>query len=288
MIEPPALARSAVDRAAEHRTDGAWLAAAWESAGVLPLGPGLATAVEGDTDHPRLAFLPAKQIDGSADRFFLGTDDDRAYFAVVSAQAPPAGDRTAGLREVGALLADRDAGLLVTAIALANWHSTHTHCPRCGTPTDVAAGGWLRTCRADGSEHFPRVDPAVIMLVHDGADRCLLGRQASWPPGRFSTLAGFVEPGESLEQAVVREVAEETGAVVEEVCYLASQPWPFPSSLMVGFTARAAADEPVLHDGELEEARWFTRAELITGEGPRLPPPISIAYRLVTTWLAAG
>jgi NAD+ diphosphatase len=289
MIDRPALSRAAVDRAGEHRTDEAWLAGAWGAAAVLVLDPEMTTGLRGDADHPALALVPAEQVSDTAERFFLGAADGRSYFAVVSTTEPLHGDFAAGLREVGALLDDRDAGLLVTAVALANWHRTHTHCPRCGAPTQPVAGGWLRTCPVDGSEHYPRVDPAVIMLVHDGAGRCLLGRQESWPAGRFSTLAGFVEPGESAEQAVVREVAEEAGVVVGDVRYTASQPWPFPSSLMLAFTARAvAAEEPVLLDGELAEARWFTRGELTGGDRPRLPPPVSVAHRLITAWLEAG
>ena len=140
----------------------------------------------------------------------------------------------------------------------------------------------------DGSEHFPRTDPAVIMLVHDGADRCVLGRQASWPPRRFSTLAGFVEPGEAAEAAVVREVAEEVGLTVTDVEFRASQPWPFPSSLMLGFLARAVDDEITLDQAELAEAMWLTRDGLrraVAAESVLLPPPVSIAWRLITDWL---
>ncbi|MEP6696452.1 MAG: NAD(+) diphosphatase [Pseudonocardiales bacterium] len=235
---------------------------------------------------PALVLVPGDQVSPEADRFFLGEEDGRAFFAAVGAADPPRGADGAGLRDVGALLSDRDAGLLVAAVGLANWHRTHTHCPRCGALTQMAGGGWLRVCPVDASEHYPRVDPAVIMLVHDGAGRALLGRQASWPDGRFSTLAGFVEPGESIEHAVVREVAEETGVVVTDVHYEASQPWPFPSSLMLGFTARAATgQEPVPLDGELAEARWFTRAELADRAGP---PPVSISSWLIRAWIAAG
>jgi len=147
-------------------------------------------------------------------------------------------------------------------------------------------GGSVRRCEADGSEHFPRTDPAMIVLVTDGADRCVLGRQPIWPAGRYSTLAGFVEPGESAEQAVVREVWEETGLRVREVTYVASQPWPFPASLMLGFTAVVDADAvPVPRDGELEDARWFHRDELRDGSA-MLPTPVSIAYQLITGWLS--
>jgi NAD+ diphosphatase len=153
-------------------------------------------------------------------------------------------------------------------------------------------GGSVRRCPVDASEHFPRTDPAVIMLVTDGSDRCVLGRQAVWPPGRYSTLAGFVEPGESAEQAVVREVAEETGVQVRDVRYVSSQPWPFPSSLMLGFTAVCDADaEPRPADGELEDARWFTRDELRAAgtwgsrTGTQLPGSVSIAHFLLARWL---
>jgi NAD+ diphosphatase len=147
-------------------------------------------------------------------------------------------------------------------------------------------GGSVRRCTADGSEHFPRTDPAVIMLVHDGADRCVLGRQPSWPAGRFSTLAGFVEPGEAAELAVVREVQEEVGITVTDVAFRASQPWPFPSSLMLGFWARATDDVITLDGSELAEARWLTRDQL-RREDVLLPPPVSIAWRLITDWLDA-
>jgi NAD+ diphosphatase len=154
----------------------------------------------------------------------------------------------------------------------------------------VVDAGWVRRCAADGSDHFPRTDSAIIVLVHDGEDRCLLGRQPSWPRGRYSTLAGFVEPGESLEHAVVREVREEAGVVVGDVVYRGSQPWPFPASLMVGFEARVVSGEAKVSDDELEDVRWFTRDELRRNEQrtPGLPPPASIAHWLITGWLARG
>ncbi len=158
---------------------------------------------------------------------------------------------------------DLQAELLVTAIALEQWHQRHTHCPRCGTATHESDAGWTRTCPRDGSQHFPRTDPAVIMLIHDGGDRALLGRGAQWPAGRFSTLAGFVEPGESLEAAVAREVGEEVGVAITDIRYVASQPWPFPSSLMLGFTARVDGEDSIELDlVEMAEAAWFTRAEV--------------------------
>ncbi len=220
------------------------------------------------------------------ERLYLGQQEGTAYFAVAGALPRRLGARPQGLRDVGALLSDTDAGLLVHAVGLANWHATHPRCPRCGAPTSAAKGGSVRRCGEDGTEHFPRTDPAVIMLVTDGVDRCVLGRQAIWPPRRYSTLAGFVEPGESAEQAVAREVAEETGLAVTAVAYRSSQPWPFPASLMLGFTAVTdGAVDPVARDGELEDARWFTREELRDPAVVLLPPPVSIAHRLISDWL---
>ena len=203
------------------------------------------------------------------------------------ARAKP-GLRPADLREAAALLNDRDAGLFTHAVALANWHATHTHCPRCGTPTVTVAAGHAQRCPVDGSEHFPRVDPAVIMLVTDPDDRCLLARNRRWPERRVSILAGFVEPGESAEQAVAREVGEETGITVGQVRYMGSQPWPMPQSLMLGFRASAAGDLGIrVDDDEIAEAHWFSRDELRSALASReilLPPPVSIAHRLIESW----
>jgi NADH pyrophosphatase NudC (nudix superfamily) len=203
------------------------------------------------------------------------------------ARARP-GLRPADLREAAALLTDRDAGLFTHAVALANWHATHTHCPRCGTPTVTVAAGHAQRCPADGSEHFPRIDPAVIMLVTDPDDRCLLARNRRWPERRVSILAGFVEPGESAEQAVAREVAEETGIVADRVRYVGSQPWPMPQSLMLGFRAAASGDlELRVDDDEIAEAHWYSREELrraLAAQEILLPPPVSIAHRLIESW----
>ena len=256
-LGPLALARGTLDRRTQQRSDPAWLAARWADSAtrVLVIDDGRAlvrfgeATAEGGADAAvqaaaELVLLPVSQApDGP--RYFLGIDDSGlAYFTVTAPLPPPpeTGDRVkpASLREVGALLGDRDAGLFTQAVALANWHATHTHCPRCGALTDPVNGGYSRICRADGSEHFPRTDPAVIMLVIDADDRALLARNSRWPERRVSILAGFVEPGESAEQAVAREVAEESGIVVGEIRYLGSQPWPMPQSLMLGFWARAA------------------------------------------------
>ncbi|MBF0687094.1 MAG: NAD(+) diphosphatase [Cellulomonas sp.] len=191
------------------------------------------------------------------------------------------------LRAVGAALDAHDAGLATAAVALDAWHDRHPRCPRCGATTRVAQAGWSRVCDVDGSEHYPRTDPAVIMAVVDDADRLLLGHATAWPAGRWSTLAGFVEAGESAEQAVRREVLEETGVVVDDVEYVGSQPWPFPASLMLGFRAHATSTRIRVDGVEMADARWFTRDELTaaTASGQvLLPGGASIALALVEQW----
>ena len=287
------LARGVVDRAAEHRGDPDWLAArrADPTSLVLEVGDGRSRVQTHLDGTMTLEFAAAHQVRPDVDLTFLGVDaDEVAYFARHATDSEAEG--WVDLRQAGAALGSRDAGLMVTAVALDNWLRTHPRCPRCGTPTDFDAGGWSRRCPADGSQHFPRTDPAVIMLVLDRDDRALLGRQGRWAEGWFSTLAGFVESGESAEAAVRREVHEESGVVIadglDDVRYLGSQPWPFPASLMLGYHAWTAAPEEMKVDGdEIAEARWFTRAELAaacnSGE-VRLPPSISIARRLVERW----
>jgi NAD+ diphosphatase len=275
----PALARAGLDRAAAKRKDDAWLAASRRAGRLLLLDDDRRVAV----DDGDLVLGDASAYDGSA--WFLGVDADGvAYFAAVGTPPRRLGSRLVTIRDVGATLSDLEAGLYVSAVALANWHATHPRCPRCGEPTVEINGGWVRRCPADGSEHFPRTDPAVIVLLHDGGDRCLLGRQPSWRRGRYSTLAGFVEPGESLEQAVAREVLEESGVRVGDIVYRGSQPWPYPASLMLGYEARVVDGEAVVADDELEDVRWFTRDELRSGT-PLLPPPASIAHWLISGWL---
>jgi NAD+ diphosphatase len=235
-------------------------------------------------------------------RRFLGVVDGVPVFSVT---AEPDGANWQTLREFGARADDLDAGLVVCAVALEQWHRRHTHCPRCGADTVETQAGWTRTCVAEGSEHFPRTDPAVIMLIHDGGDRALLGRGKEWGEGRFSTLAGFVEPGESLEAAVAREVFEEVGVAIRDIRYLASQPWPFPASLMLGFIARLDGDPEISLDPvEMAEAEWFTRDEVGKArdwtdgalsstdrppiDGTRLraiPPHLSISRYLIDAWL---
>jgi len=302
------LARSGVDRAAERRTDTAWLAAAWAKPGtrVLVIDDGRAL-VRFSEEGAELVFVPPREAPQGV-RFLLGEDPAGVvYFGVLGPLPDPAAGeenaRTAGsgtgsgaspalrpasLREAGQLLGDRDAGLMTHAVALANWHSVSTHCSRCGAVTEPANSGHSRHCPVDNSEHFPRLDPAVIMLVTDPADRCLLARNSRWPERRVSILAGFVEPGESAEQAVAREVLEETGIRVGQVRYLASQPWPMPHSLMLGFSALAPGGQEIrVDEDEIAEAGWYSRedirASMVSGT-LLLPPPVSIAHRIIESW----
>ena len=278
-----ALARGGINRRAESRADAAWLERAWadERTRVLAVHDGV-IPVHADAARVR-PMLPA-EVPNEAERLLLGTDGHGiTWFA---ARMPVEGP-SAGLREVGAELSGDDVALATTAIALDNWHAAHLRCSRCGAATLPAQAGWVRRCPEDGSEHYPRTDPAVIVLVIDGDDRALLGRQGRWQPSWFSTLAGFVEPGESAEAAVRREILEEAGVPVGEMTYLGSQPWPFPCSLMLGYHAWATSTDIVVDGEEIVEARWFSRAELAaacaSGE-VALPPAVSIARRLIERW----
>jgi NAD+ diphosphatase len=285
VLDRLALSRATIDRAAHVRTEPGLVERLWAdpTTRVLRVGDGRAPVLRLD-GGTRLHLVSPSQAPGDALRVLLGVDaDGTAYVAVED--TPEEGWAT--LRQVGAVLDDRDAGLLTESVAVLGWHATHRRCPRCGTPTEPVEAGWSRLCPGDGTGHYPRTDPAVIMSVLDDDDRLLLGHQPSWPERRYSTLAGFVEPGESLEAAVRREVAEEVGVVVGDVQYLGSQPWPFPASLMLGFTARAL--DPTLRiDGvEIADARWFAREELAAAARSGeilLPPGISIARRLVEHW----
>lgn len=285
-----------LDRRAEARLRENWLAEARGDAHTLYIGmrQGAALVRHPAGDLARVAFLA-----GSDPRIAAAADEDQFVLLgwyeerrCVLVDLPPdlaieqEGERFEELRPLAADLPAGEASLLAYARALNLWKQNHRFCGRCGAPTVGIRAGHARACRACGTNSFPRLDPAIIVLVHDG-ERALLGRQASWQPGRYSTIAGFVEPGESLEDAVRREVFEETGVATLEVHYQASQPWPFPSSLMLGFTARANATAPVLHDGELEDARWFTRAALLAGD-VKLPPETAISRRLIDAWLHHG
>ncbi|WP_212908768.1 NAD(+) diphosphatase [Streptomyces sp. TS71-3] len=287
-------AAGGIDRAAHHRLDEAWLAAAWShpTTRVFVVSGGQVLIDETEDGATELVMTPSFEAPPTeAHRYFLGIDAGGVrYFALQKDSLPGRMDqsaRPAGLREAGLLLSSRDAALMAHAVALENWQRLHRFCSRCGERTVIAAAGHIRRCPACGAEHYPRTDPAVIMLVRDDKDRALLGRQVHWPEGRFSTLAGFVEPGESIEQSVRREVFEEVGVEVGEVDYVASQPWPFPSSLMLGFMAQADSSDITVDGEEISEARWFSRDELRAAfeTGEVLPPSgISIAARLIELW----
>jgi NAD+ diphosphatase len=280
--EPLPFAGAPVDRAPVERKRPDWLAARRAE----PVARALVLSERGLwLDAGRLLLVPP-----NGDSVFLGLAGERPLFAQDAGGAEPDRGRIAGLREAVTELPADEAALAAYAGSLLAWHRRHRFCANCGHPTEHADAGHERVCPACHVHHFPRSDPVVIVRVVDG-DRLLLGRQASWPERRFSVLAGFVEPGETLEEAVRREVREESSVEVGEVGYVASQPWPFPSSLMIGFHAEAdPAGEPRPRDGELAEVRWFERSELeaaVAGTAElRLPPPYSISRRLIDGWLA--
>jgi len=281
------LARSAVDRDYLARTRPELFDELWSdpTTRVLALFEGSVLL-----DGQALKLLPVESVPSANYRVYLGRDSVGPIVLAVlnenaAKQLEPVAENWHHLRKTGAGLDDRDAGLFVQALALANWHANHQHCPRCGTPTLVEAGGWVRRCFKDDSEHYPRTDPAVIVAIVDENDRILLGSQGAWEQNRWSILAGFVEPGESLEAAVIREMFEEAGVEVDEPNYLGSQSWPFPYSLMLGFAARAKSTELRPDGEEIEKLRWFSREEL-AAEAPNLllPNRISIARSIIELW----
>jgi len=284
------LAANAHDRAGERRLDDDWLAQRWADAEsrVLVVVGSRIRPVEGRIDW----VAPGDAPDGI--RVLLGERDGQTWFAVLVEPDLAPGERGdwVGLRAVVQELDGRDAPLVFHAIGLAEWHSATRHCPRCGHALEVRAAGHERVCAGCGKVSWPRTDPAVIMTVTHGDrgsedERCLLGRQSTWPPGRYSTLAGFCEPGEALEDAVRREVMEEVGVRVGEVDYFGNQAWPFPSSLMLGFHGRALTTQIRVDDVEIEDARWFTRAEMkAEAEAGTLvlPGGVSISRSLVEDW----
>jgi NAD+ diphosphatase len=290
------LARGTLDRLGQRRKDPDLVSSLLRDplTRIVELVAGRAQVIESDLGSGLLLRSPA-ELDAFGLAVFLGQDGDgTAYLGVVGDPGDPSDQPATAqwrtLREVGVLLSDRDAGLFATLQGLANWHASHTHCPLCGATTEPDQAGWVRSCTRDGTEHYPRTDPAVIMAVTDAADRLLLARSPHWPQGRLSVLAGFVEPGESLEAAVAREVFEEVGVVVQQVRYLGNQPWPFPSSLMVGFTSLAV--DPTLHldQDEIAEAVWVTREELremVQVGRFGISPTVSIARRIIEDWYGA-
>jgi len=298
LADPITFAGSTLDRAAERRSDAEWVAAARTDPRARAIVAG-ARGVRLDGDPPAPQGGPWTVAEGEPVAPMLVVLDDRepillglldgAPLWVVEARED---DSLAGLRESAPLLSGEHAGLLAYAQQMVHWRRTHRFCGTCGQPSEAREGGHMRICPNEHQVH-PRTDPVVIMLVTDG-DRVLLGRQPVWPPGRYSALAGFVEPGETLESAVAREVFEEAGLRITDIRYRQSQPWPFPASLMLGFHARWESGEIGVDENELEDARWFTRDEV---RGPaegdpdavvQLPPPLAIARRLVDLWLAEG
>jgi len=283
-----------LERRAELREDPLWVSAARSDAKTrYILGMGGTQLVTGG-DQTEIAFLggedPLVAAAADDDLTLLGWfRGERCVLVELRAAAPPAfppGTQLRELRPLAPVLPADSASLLAYARALALWKTRHRFCGACGAPNLPARAGHVMRCSRDGcgAESFPRLDPAIIVLVTDpSGERALLGRQAAWAPGRYSTIAGFVEPGESLEDAVIREVAEETGVLVDDVVYESSQPWPFPSSLMLGFRAVARTEAITLRDGELEDARWFTRADIAAGH-PALPPAGAISARLIDSW----
>ncbi len=279
-----------LDRADYLRTDRAVLEAlranpATRFAAFSDLRP----MVDVSSGEPTLLWLTAAQIPADAAWVFLGLENAEARFAVALPMDTALPGEPMELRAAAAQMAHGDAAILGQARSLLAWHSRHQHCAVCGAETKSAKGGYQRTCESETckAEHFPRTDPVVIMLVLDG-ERCLLGRQPRFPAGFYSSLAGFIEPGESLEEAVAREVYEEAGVRTGRVRYVASQPWPFPSSLMLGCFAQAISTDITIDTTELEDAKWFTKTEVraaLAGNGPfKCSPPFAIAHNLLQAW----
>lgn len=288
-VVPFAFLEGALDRAEHLRDDAAALATMWPRARVVVVDDqGRAAA---DNDGGPRALTGGALGGGPGAGLFLGLRDGEGWFAVradaVSVEVP----QWVELRSAAASWPAFEATAFAQARAVLHWRARHRHCGACGGELEFRRSGWLGYCARCELEHYPRTDPAIIVTVSDGT-RLLLGREARWPPRLYSTLAGFVEPGESLEQTVAREVFEESGVRVRNARYLASQPWPFPSSLMLGFVAEAEADVPVVGD-ELEDARWFTFAEVDAAlrgqardQGLLLSPPLSISRWLIERWHA--
>jgi NAD+ diphosphatase len=295
----PPFTGMALDRASTERKDAEWIRARLADPGSRVIRAGAEGVVVSDGAAATPALVRGAVGGADGETVLLGLEGDAALFAVdLDALAPGErsqavdGNHVMGLREAGALMAPAEAGLAAYVMALLNWHRRHRFCANCGHATDVTEGGYTRHCPRCGADHFPRTDPVVIMTVeHD--DRLLLGRRAGWPPGRLSVLAGFVSPGESAEEAVSREVEEESGIIARDPVFVASQPWPFPASLMLGFHAVSDGGEPRATDGELDEVHWHGRdaiQEAIDGGDPgfQLPPPVSIARFLIDRWAARG
>lgn len=290
------LASEAVDRSGELRTKPDELAKLWTSARILHFASGKFRV----KPNYELDFQSAEQIAklrkdakfADGEELFLGIDNGISYFAwcsdAMDFESFETLENYQTLRTLGDFLTQLEMGLAIHSQAIANWHHTHQFCARCGAPTLSANGGSLRKCSTDGSEHYPRTDGAVIVLVKDDKDRVLLGRQKVWPEKRFSCFAGFVEPGESFEQTVLREVFEESAIRADKITYLGSQPWPFPASIMISFSALATNPAAAKADGEeIEEIIWLTREEMcaaIANQSLTLPPGMSVARKMIEFW----
>ncbi len=290
-----------LDRASDRRSDTDWIAAQLASPDALgvALWNGRPFVEKTKTGGMQIAYLPAKLVGelagGPEPLLFLGLWKDTAIFAVdLDGQNDPGQGVLQGLgefkdlRQVAMQLPPTEAAIIATAKAMFEWRRKHRYCAACGEPSVAKEGGWKRQCPACQAEHFPRTDPVVIMLAYHG-ERCMLGRQEAWPAGMFSALAGFLEPGESIEEACARELAEEAGLRTRNVRYHSTQPWPYPSSLMIGLIAEVEDDEGTPDQTELSEVRWFTRAEaklLIKGEieGTFAPGELAIAHQLIKAW----
>ncbi len=296
-IRPNFFAGPYVDRRAHVREEADWPAAALSDPETLFILARDTAQLVYTGSQPRIAFVtrdhPVLQEPDPRSLVLLGWyHGSRCVLAELDAEQlfePAAGTGFEELRPLSPLLPAEQAGLLAYARALTIWRKRQRFCGVCGLRALPERAGHVIRCTNETESHesFPRIDPAIIVLVTDG-ERALLGRQATWPPGRYSTIAGFVEPGESLEDAVVREVLEETGVVVRNPRYDSSQPWPFPSSLMIGFQARAERGSDIRIGEELEDARWFTPEEIRSEGLPYVPPSHSISYRLISTWLESA
>jgi len=292
LLQDLPLARFSVDRFAQLRADATWLERLWAAptTRVLILRNGSLPV----TDESSLIWLKPESVDVklseiSDSAFLLGATEEHTYMAIAHQVIEVDGGNWVSLRDVGALLTSHDVGLATTATALAAWHRTHVHCTRCGMRTHVINAGWSRKCPIDSSEHYPRTEPAMIVAVEDSEGRILMGRRTEWTPGWYSTLAGFVEAGESSEACVIREVFEESGVHVDpsSLRYLGSQPWPFPASLMLAYRATATSTDIVIEEAEMADVRWFSRDQFTyecQRQILRLPGPTTIAFHLIQDW----
>lgn len=277
-----------LDRADQVRTDPGRLARAFaDPCARLLLTDGLDPIAGKDGDLAWTTLPPGRDL---RDFILLGVDENGPAFAEIKADIPHAGAFSPKLWDIAPLLKAEALALYGAARSLVDWHKRHGFCANCGTPTEVSKGGWSRLCKGCGAEHFPRVDPVTIMLAeHDG--RILVGRQSRFPPGRYSALAGFVEPGETIEEAVARELSEEAGVRVHGVRYVMSQPWPFPSSLMIACIGQTDDPALTLDRNEIEDAKWVNAAEVraaLAGEPDApfgAPPPMAVAHWLLRHWL---